>query len=251
MALAPRLLVGVAPWRDAEAVREAVTGWVRGSLDEPATERERRGIGTLLVRAADEWARGRGFARLTLETGAANHTARAFYAALGFQEEDVRLTRTLPRPRVAPHGSEGAAEVSLRPVRAPCPDRGDPRDGVEVGVDVQHGQSPRVRRGCDEQVDHRRPLVLTEVDERVLGAFHESPRIVRHGVPTEQGAQLTSQLITVGPARGGPHQFRLDDRAHAHETCADGVHPPRLNPLPAPQSDHHRGVCQEGHAAGR
>jgi len=33
MSLAPRLMIGVAPWRDADAVRRAVTGWVRDSLD--------------------------------------------------------------------------------------------------------------------------------------------------------------------------------------------------------------------------
>lgn len=33
IALAPRLRDGVAEWRDPKAVREAVTGWVRDSLD--------------------------------------------------------------------------------------------------------------------------------------------------------------------------------------------------------------------------
>jgi ribosomal protein S18 acetylase RimI-like enzyme len=37
----------------------------------------------------------RGLARITLETGAANDAARAFYAALGYREEDVRLSRAL------------------------------------------------------------------------------------------------------------------------------------------------------------
>jgi hypothetical protein len=32
---------------------------------------------------------------LTLETGAANHGGRAFYAALGYLEEDVRLTKKI------------------------------------------------------------------------------------------------------------------------------------------------------------
>jgi len=56
---------------------------------------QRRGIGTRLVRAAEQWARSQGLRHLTLETGAANGTARAFYAALGYAEEDVRLTRTI------------------------------------------------------------------------------------------------------------------------------------------------------------
>lgn len=38
----------------------------------------------------------RGHRCVTLETGAANTSARAFYASLGYLEEDVRLTRPLP-----------------------------------------------------------------------------------------------------------------------------------------------------------
>ena len=53
----------------------------------------RRGIGRALVAAADEWARDHGLRHLTLHTGAFNAGARAFYADLGFVEEEVRLTR--------------------------------------------------------------------------------------------------------------------------------------------------------------
>jgi len=53
----------------------------------------RRGIGRSLVAAAEAWARDHGLAHLTLHTGAYNTSARAFYAALGFAEEEVRLTR--------------------------------------------------------------------------------------------------------------------------------------------------------------
>ena len=56
----------------------------------------RRGIATQLMNAAEAWAARRGLAFLTLETGAANHAARAFYAQRGYREEDVRLTRALP-----------------------------------------------------------------------------------------------------------------------------------------------------------
>jgi GNAT superfamily N-acetyltransferase len=59
----------------------------------------RRGIGRALVTAADEWARDRGLRNLTLHTGAFNTGARAFYADLGFAEEEVRLTRPIePAP---------------------------------------------------------------------------------------------------------------------------------------------------------
>jgi ribosomal protein S18 acetylase RimI-like enzyme len=58
-----------------------------------APGRERHGIATALMAAAHAWASGRDLEFVTLETGAANHGARAFYASLGYQEEDVRLTR--------------------------------------------------------------------------------------------------------------------------------------------------------------
>ena len=134
IALAPRLTEGVAGWRDRRAVRDAVLGWVTGSLAEAAAderavfvaeddgmvlgfvtcgEREhftgevdgyvgelvvaggcvRRGVGRALMTAAEQWAAGRGLSHLTLETGAANLAARGFYGALGYRDEDVRLTK--------------------------------------------------------------------------------------------------------------------------------------------------------------
>ena len=139
MSLADRLCIGVAPWRAPDAVREAVTGWVRGSLDGAgsddravivadvagqlvglvtvgerrhftgevdayvgelivAAEAERRGVGTRLMAAAEEWGRRRGLRHLTLETGSANRIARAFYASLGYRDEDVRLTKDISAP---------------------------------------------------------------------------------------------------------------------------------------------------------
>lgn len=58
---------------------------------------ERRGIARELMAAAEAWAAGRGLPFLTLETGAANKPARGLYQALGYREEDVRLTKALPR----------------------------------------------------------------------------------------------------------------------------------------------------------
>lgn len=58
-----------------------------------ATHVSRRGTGRALVDAADAWARDHGLANLTVHTGAFNTDARAFYAALGFAEDEVRLTR--------------------------------------------------------------------------------------------------------------------------------------------------------------
>jgi ribosomal protein S18 acetylase RimI-like enzyme len=59
---------------------------------------ERRGIATLLMAAAETWAASRGLRFLTLETGAANEPARGLYAALGYHEEDIRLTKAVPEP---------------------------------------------------------------------------------------------------------------------------------------------------------
>lgn len=131
--LTPRLTEGVAPWRDPAAVCAAVHAWVENSLAEPGTavfvavtdgalqgfvtvtlrehwsggtdgylgelvvaaDAEGSGVGRALVERARHWARERGATRLGLETGAANAAARAFYAVLGFEEEDVRLSRAL------------------------------------------------------------------------------------------------------------------------------------------------------------
>jgi ribosomal protein S18 acetylase RimI-like enzyme len=56
----------------------------------------RRGVGRSLIAAAEAWARDHGLAHLTLHAGAYNGDARAFYASLGFAEEEVRLTRPVP-----------------------------------------------------------------------------------------------------------------------------------------------------------
>ena len=63
-----------------------------------AVHAEGRGVGRKLVQAAERWAGGRGHRRITLETGAANHAARSFYASLGYAEEQVQLTRQCSIP---------------------------------------------------------------------------------------------------------------------------------------------------------
>jgi len=59
----------------------------------------RQGIGRALIDAAESWARDAGLTNLTLHTGTYNTSARAFYAALGFAEEEVRLTRPVSADR--------------------------------------------------------------------------------------------------------------------------------------------------------
>ncbi|MFG1924634.1 GNAT family N-acetyltransferase [Cryptosporangium sp. NPDC048952] len=77
------------------AHRRHFTGEVDGYVGELVVKAdcERRGIGTLLMRAAEQWARDQGLPRLTLETGAANDAARALYSRGGYHEEDIRLTK--------------------------------------------------------------------------------------------------------------------------------------------------------------
>lgn len=136
-ALAGELLAGMAPWRPPTGQRAAVEAWVReacagadgqqllvaGQSGGPllgfaavgtrghfaggrdgylaalvvAPHARRRGVAVALVRAAQDWAAERGLDRITLETGAANAAARALYARLGYVEEEVTLTRSLPR----------------------------------------------------------------------------------------------------------------------------------------------------------
>jgi ribosomal protein S18 acetylase RimI-like enzyme len=75
--------------------REHFTGEVDAYIGELVTSEavEGRGAGQALMAAAEAWAAGRGLARITLDTGIRNQRARRFYAAAGFEEEDVRLSR--------------------------------------------------------------------------------------------------------------------------------------------------------------
>jgi ribosomal protein S18 acetylase RimI-like enzyme len=134
MALAPRLTEGVAPWRSdvlpavtgwvADALERAggpgrfvfvadldgqVAGFVSGQEREHwsgerevyvgelvvSAEYEGRGIGRALMARVVEHAAQLGLTTITLDTGAANAGARAFYRSLGFEEEDVKLTKRL------------------------------------------------------------------------------------------------------------------------------------------------------------
>lgn len=135
MALAPRLCVGVARWRPLDRVRAVATGWVADALDRAgptapvwvseadgevvgfvaaatvghwsgqtdayvgelavAPGHSGQGIGRMLMEQAEAWARERGLGRLRLETGWANTGARGFYEAIGYEVEEVVLSRAL------------------------------------------------------------------------------------------------------------------------------------------------------------
>jgi ribosomal protein S18 acetylase RimI-like enzyme len=82
--------------------RTHFTGQVDAYVGELAVRSgmERLGIATALMAAAQAWAADHGRPFLTLETGAASRPARGLYRALGFQEEEIRLTKAVP-PRPA------------------------------------------------------------------------------------------------------------------------------------------------------
>lgn len=77
------------------------TGAVDGYVGEliVSADHEGQGVGRALMAAAERWALERGLARVTLETGAANTGARAFYGRLGYVEEEVRLTKLLDQQK--------------------------------------------------------------------------------------------------------------------------------------------------------
>jgi GNAT superfamily N-acetyltransferase len=58
-------------------------------------EAEGRGAGGALMRAAEEWARGRGYPKLTLNVFAGNRHARSVYERRGFAVETVRYVKML------------------------------------------------------------------------------------------------------------------------------------------------------------
>jgi GNAT superfamily N-acetyltransferase len=135
LSLAPRLAIGKRPWRDPDIWVKTVEGWLTQSIDqhnrkgmvliaeedgellgfatvshgthftgqpqayigELATSEsaEGRGVGAALVEVCERWARAQGYTILTLSTGAGNTRARRFYNHLGFQDEDVTLTKLL------------------------------------------------------------------------------------------------------------------------------------------------------------
>lgn len=73
------------------------TGQGQANIGELATSEsaESRGVGTALVEACELWAREQGYSLISLSTGAGNVRALSFYHKLGFQDEDVTLTKML------------------------------------------------------------------------------------------------------------------------------------------------------------
>jgi GNAT superfamily N-acetyltransferase len=129
-ALASRLVIGAAAWIPAEAMAASIQKWLDDSLAgvafvaedsshivgfatvserkhftgvseayvgelAVAADSEGSGIGRALMEAVESWAKTQGLARVSLDTGAANAGARAFYARLGYEEDDVRLSKPI------------------------------------------------------------------------------------------------------------------------------------------------------------
>ncbi|WP_026819688.1 GNAT family N-acetyltransferase [Arthrobacter castelli] len=54
------------------------------------------GVGRALMNRVEAWAQDQGLSRVILDTGARNTGARDFYAALGYEDEEVKLSRAIP-----------------------------------------------------------------------------------------------------------------------------------------------------------
>ena len=72
-------------------------GELDGSIGELVVDRdaESQGVGAALVEAIIARAKEEGYTRISVSTGAANARARGLYARLGFEDEDITLSRAL------------------------------------------------------------------------------------------------------------------------------------------------------------
>lgn len=60
-----------------------------------AKEAEGKGIGTVLMQAAETWSKERGYRYLSLYVFGTNDHARKFYEKLGYDEDSLKLTKML------------------------------------------------------------------------------------------------------------------------------------------------------------
>lgn len=136
LALAPRLVASLPPWRDREPALHGYADLFRAALLDPASlpeetgalvaeddagtplgfvllyalpddgsvfvkdlavtaDAEGRGVGALLLAAAEGWARERGLSQVGLKVNAGNARARALYARAGFAEDHLMLVKPL------------------------------------------------------------------------------------------------------------------------------------------------------------
>ena len=60
------------------------------------SDRRRRGIATALIRAAEDWARGRGYVEVRLDVFEFNAGARSLYERLGYATLSRQMRKPLP-----------------------------------------------------------------------------------------------------------------------------------------------------------
>lgn len=82
-----------------EVLRDFFDGAEHGHVSVLAVARdaEGRGVGGALMRAAEDWARERGYGKLTLNVFEGNARARAVYAHLAYRPETMRYIKFLDR----------------------------------------------------------------------------------------------------------------------------------------------------------
>lgn len=78
-------------------VVEGIGGAKRGKVADLAVTKDARrmGVGTVLMEAAEAWARDRGFGLLILDVWATNETALSFYRGLGYFADSLTLVKNL------------------------------------------------------------------------------------------------------------------------------------------------------------
>lgn len=83
-----------------ETLRDYFTGEEHGHIGIFAVskEGEGKGIGGSLLRAAEDWARGRGYRKITLAVFEENRHARSVYEHLGYAPEVRRYVKVFPAP---------------------------------------------------------------------------------------------------------------------------------------------------------
>jgi GNAT superfamily N-acetyltransferase len=62
-----------------------------------APDAEGRGVGRVLMAAAEDWSRGQGHRLLALNVGGDNHRARALYERLGYLTDTTKMVKVLRR----------------------------------------------------------------------------------------------------------------------------------------------------------
>ena len=125
----------------------------------------------------------------------------------------------------------------------------DPCDCVEVGVDMQDREAPRLGGCGDKKVDDRWTAMLAELDERVLRPFNEPPSVIGHRMPCEQGPQYRAEPVAVGAAGRGSDQLGFDGRTDTDNARSDGVKPPRDDAFTMTKAYDDGRVSEKGHAA--